>query len=203
MTLLLKHWKPALILILLIAVIGLSKLAIDLQAEKKLAQIERIEAVKLANGERNQAVFYRNRFGDMVAKVERMTVSAKNALELNDFQWLQKFEAVKKNGKNLESANETSLSIKPEIVTITKFIPCKDSIKAFDWVIQDEYNNIAMTVLDTPVFEIRVPLFSVDYWQRRKILGLRIGRKEYLHEITSPNKLVKIDSVVKYDLRKR
>jgi len=126
-------------------------------------------------------------------------------IETKELSWLKEFESLNRKYKNLEKATSIAMSFRSDsIKRITITAPCEnDSIKLFRFYVHDEYNFIDAVVLDTPDFEIRVPLHIAYLWERKKFLGLRIGKKEYFNEVVSPNKLISIDSLVSYTTGRR
>ena len=153
-------------------------------------------AAKLGATKSDSVQLYVNRFGEEVAKNEASILelsTLRKMREADRLKFLKQFEGLKKNLRNLENASSVELFLLEDSVpSIVSSLPCKDSIKVFVYSLVDEFNTIQATVIDTPKVEVRVPLYSSVYWQRKKILGLPIGKKTWKVESYTPNKLVRI-----------
>jgi hypothetical protein len=172
--------------------------------EKKIEQLhkEREQALAFANVEKSNTTFYRNKLGRETAKTEILDLSLRNARELrnNDrLSFIQQFEGINKRLNNLDEVSQAHL----QVIKDWK-LPLRDTVllnidstllpsKVFSY--KDSLNLIRGTIQGKeihPHIEITVPLQGVMYWQRKRILGLRIGRKKWFSEITSTNPFVKI-----------
>lgn len=195
------------LVILLIYCWSVTRYALKQKEEKEYAQEERDQAVAIAANKTEETTFYINKYNQEVAKVKSTEISLDNVnrlIESKEFEWLNRFETLKKKYKNLASASSVSVSFKGDsVIKRTIYVPCADTIKLFRYYIHDEFNHIDAVVLDTPVFQFKAPIYIADLWQRKKVLGLRIGRKEYFREATTPNKLITIDSLVHYTIGRR
>jgi hypothetical protein len=167
--------------------------------ERDIAEADKATAIQFATGEKNKTEVYINKFNNSVARTKAAEVSLSNvnALRKTDrLEHLKEVEGLKKNLKNLESTATVTAEIKGDKIPFqTVYLPCKDSIKAFHYLLTDKWNNIDAMVLDTPKFDIKVPIQSTVYWKRKtKVLWFRVGKKEWIIESTSPNTLVQITS---------
>jgi len=64
--------------------------------------------------------------------------------------------------------------------------------------LSDEFRKLDIAIVDNDISvheEMTVPLSVVNYWERKRILGLKIGKKLYVTEATSQNPHVKIDKL--------
>lgn len=115
------------------------------------------------------------------------------------------FGGLKKNLKNLETAINANISITSRVdgklndSTFTK-INGKDTVlvvgKSFK--VNDDFRKLDIAIIGRDISvheEMTVPLSIVNYWERKRILGLRIGKKLYVTEATSRNPHVKIDKL--------
>lgn len=195
------------VILLLLYAWGVTKYALTQKEEKEFAQTERDEAVAMATNQKEETYFYLNAYNYEVAKVKSAKISIDNLnrmLDAKEFSWLKQFESLKKKYQNLEQATSINMSFRGDsIIRRTIYMPCADTVKLFRYYIHDEFNHIDAVVLDTPVFQSRIPINIVGLWERKKFLGLRIGKKEWFIEATTPNKLYSIDSLVNYTIRRR
>lgn len=195
------------VVILVLYAWGATRFAISQKNAKEEAQAERDQAVSIATQQKEQTIHYLNAYNQEVAKVKSTEISLDNVnrlMETKEFNWLKQFESLKKKNRNLEQAASINMSFRGDsIIKRTIYIPCSDTLKLFRYYIHDEFNHIDAVVLDTPVFKSRIPIDIVGLWERKKFIGLRIGRKEWFLEATTQNKLFPIDSLVHYTIRKR
>jgi len=187
---------------------GVTQYALKQKEQRELAETERDQAVSFATQQKEEVTRYKNAYNNEVARVKDTQITLDNVnrlIETKELSWLKQFESLNRKYKNLERAASIAMSVNSDsIKVITVTAPCEnDSIKLFRYYIHDEYNFIDAVVLDTPDFEIRVPLHIAYLWERKKFLGLRIGKKEYFNEVVSPNKLISIDSLVSYTTGRR
>lgn len=195
------------LVILLIYCWGITRYALKQKEQKEYAQDERDQAVAIVTKKTEETTFYINKYNQEVAKVKSTEISLDNVnrlIESKEFEWLKRFETLKKKYQNLEQATSIKMSFRGDsIIRRTIYMPCADTVKLFRYYIHDEFNHIDAVVLDTPVFQSRIPINIVGLWERKKFLGLRIGKKEWFIEATTPNKLYPIDSLVNYTIRRR
>lgn len=195
------------VVILVLYAWGATRVAINQKNAKEEAQAERDQAVSIATKEKEETIFYRNAYDQQVAKVKSTELSLDNVnrlIETKELNWLKQFESLKKKYQNLEQATSINMSFRGDsIIRRTIYMPCSDTMKLFRYYIHDEFNYIDAVVLDTPIFQSRIPINIVGLWERKRVLGLRIGKKEWFIEATTPNKLYPIDSLVNYTIRRR
>jgi len=142
--------------------------------------------------------YYRNSLNEQVAKTDAVlleTKSLKKLAEDNSLKWLKEFEGVKKNLRNVEVAtNLNTQTIAEFTATGTDTTILIDSVEtpAFTFVNKNEWIDESGTVIpslkkvDTKI-KVTVPIEAVLYWERKKVIGLRIGRKQYKVEVKSKN----------------
>jgi len=190
-------YAAIIILILLIAVGVQTHRATRLKAEKEEAISERDQALTFADGKKMETLRYVNSYNQAVIRTRTMEVSLANIQALRNtdrLKFINQLEGLKKNLKNLQETIAIDVVIDRDSIPVKVVtLPCKDSITIFHYQLVDEYNTISAMVLDTPVFEIRVPIRSAVYWQRKgKFLWWRVGGKQWFIESYSPNKLVDV-----------
>ena len=185
--------------------IGLGWRVSYLQSRLEFVEDERDQAVRFATNQKEATGHYINKYNQEVAKVKQSEISQDNLkrlLETRELNHLKNFESINKRLSNIESFQTISMSVRGDSI---KLVPVflKDSLRAFRWEIKDEYNDISAIVLDSPKFKMDIPLHAVAIWQRKKFLGLRIGKKFWSTEAFTPNKLVRIDSITSFSVIKR
>lgn len=179
------------------------------------AENERDEAVVVATDQMGKTVHYINLYNQEVAKSQALEISEgnwKRLKETDGLKFLKQIGGLRKDYKNLEEAASFGVGFNLGMVEITPFeVTQEDGIigiskcpPLFKWEYKDAYNDLYAIVTDTPKLDIRVPIETALYWERKhRFLGIRFGKKEWTREATSPNKLVKIDSLTVFIRRKK
>lgn len=190
-------------IILVVVVVFLAMLGIQtIRANKfkqdlRVAENERDQAVAFANDSEQKLELYVNSYNQQVAKTKVTELTLENVQRLREsdrLKFLKQFDALKKDLRNLESASSVELNLNKDSVRVQLVnVPCEDSVKMFRYYYHDEFNMIDAIVMENPVIEIRVPVNSVVYWERKKkFLWWRVGAKSWSMEVTSPNPLIQI-----------
>lgn len=192
------------ILVILLAAIGIQTVrASRYKIKATLAENERDQAVVFATDTKKEVEIYRNKVGMVVTKSEQLELSLANVERLRDterLQFLKQFDKLKKDLRNLEAAGTFDWLVEEDSIPMTEsFVPCPDSIKVFTFKLKDQYNDIEAKVIDTPRFDIRVPINYIDYWERKWFLG----KKKWYRETTSPNKLIRLEAQESFVVSKR
>jgi hypothetical protein len=192
------------ILVILLAAIGIQTVrASRYKIKATLAENERDQAVVFATDTKKEVEIYRNKVGVVVTKSEQLELSLANVERLRDterLQFLKQFDKLKKDLRNLEAAGTFDWLVEEDsIPMVESFEPCPDSIKVFTYRLKDQYNDIEAKVIDTPRFDIRVPVQYVDYWDRKWIFG----KRSWHRETTSPNKLIRLEAQESFVVSKR
>lgn len=185
--------------------IGLGWRVSYLQSRLEFVSDERNQAVQFATNQKEATSHYINKYNQEVAKVKQSEISQDNLkrlLETRELSHLKNFESINKRLSNIENFKTISMSVRGDSIRLVPVF-LKDSLRAFRWEIKDEYNDISATVLDSPKFKMDIPLHAVAIWQRKKFLGLRIGKKAWVTEAFTPNKMVHIDSITSFSVIKR
>ncbi len=149
---------------------------------------------------KKEAEYYKNSLGNEVAKTPTVVLDQKGIASIKeDLQYLrEEFKGVKKNLRNVEVVSNTTASILDTLRLVnrdTTIIISGTPVVAKKFSYEDEYNSVTGIVRpDTTEvdLDIKVPLTTVVLWERKKFLGLKIGRKQYSNETTSKNKKVRI-----------
>jgi len=192
------------ILVILLAAIGIQTVrASRYKIKATLAENERDQAVVFATDTKKEVEIYRNKVGVVVTKSEQLELSLANVERLRDterLQFLKQFDKLKKDLRNLEAAGTFDWLVEEDsIPMVESFEPCPDSIRIFTYRLKDQYNDIEAKVIDTPRFDIRVPINYIDYWERKWFLG----KKKWYRETTSPNKLIRLEAQESFVVSKR
>lgn len=164
-------------------------------------KVEKREAIEYAKNDSSVVVWYRNKLNLEVSKVGVLNLSLSNTrqlLETERLNFVKTFDGVNKRLNNLEHASQTTLEavgnfrmglkdstlrVDDSSMTVRKFDNNNGWFHISGYVARD-------TIIVHPQFNMTMQ--SVLYWKRKKILGLRIGRKEYFKETTSLNPFVHI-----------
>jgi len=192
------------ILVILLAAIGIQTVrASRYKIKATLAENERDQAVVFATDTKKEVEIYRNKVGMVVTKSEQLELSLANVERLRDterLQFLKQFDKLKKDLRNLEAAGSFDWLVEEDSIPMVEtFEPCPDSIKVFTYKLKDQYNDIEAKVIDTPRFDIRVPINYIDYWERKWFLG----KKKWYRETTSPNKLIRLEAQESFVVSKK
>lgn len=187
----------ALIGLLLVAAIYI----VHLERSIDTLKTEKSDVTQFAKGP-DSTTYYKNKHGQEVAKNEAQTLSYRDLVALREtdrLAWINGFENLNKRANNLEQAQRTFMTV------MTNFkIPLRDTtiVNADSSVTHarrfDNHNKwislkgtIFPDTLDIDPI-VSVPLNTVVYYQRKKIIFFRIGKKTYFTESTSDNPYVKI-----------
>lgn len=163
---------------------------------------EREQAITFAATESNTTEFYKNKADRETARAGVLELSLRNTRELIEnerLNFVRQFDGVNRRLNNLEQVSHSTA----QVVASWK-LPLRDTIilnldstrtpaKFFTYT--DSLNHISGIVSGTeiiPRIQITVPLQGAVFWQRKKFLGLRIGRKRWYSDITSTNPNVRI-----------
>jgi len=192
------------ILVILLAAIGIQQVMISkFKIRATLAENERDQAVVFATDTKKEVEIYRNKVGVVVTKSEQLELSLANVERLREtdrLQFLKQFDRLKKDLRNLEAAGTFDWLVEEDsIPMVESFELCPDSIRVFTFKLKDAYNDIEAKVIDTPRFDIRVPINYIDYWERKWFLG----KKKWYRETTSPNKLIRLEAQESFVVSKR
>lgn len=158
--------------------------------------------------------YYVNEYNKEVAKKDAVVLeysTFKKLAEDNHLEYLKNFEGLKRNLKNLEVAtninSETIANLKGGM-TDTTYVVDSTAHRAFSFNISDEWMEVKGVAIPDlkeirPSVRVNVPIQGVMYWERKKILGLRLGRKKYSTEFTSPNPYTKITNTEQIIVKRR
>jgi len=185
------------VLVILLAALGVQTIrASRFKIKATIAENERDQVATLTNELQSEITKYQNENGNTINQVRTLQLTLDNLERLKESErlsFLKQFANLKKDLRNLESAGSFEwLIVEDSVPSSVVYIPCKDSVKVFHYLLQDEFNTIDAMVIDTPKVKIRVPFYPVVLWDRKKWLGMKIGKKVYYNESYSPNQLVDI-----------
>lgn len=189
-------------------------IALFIGQEARIARLqkEKDQAISYSLADQKGLQWYKNKFEQEVAKVEMIELSNRNAAALKedkDLKFLKLFNGLNSRLNNLESATSTTAEFhsiwdmpvsdtsiyvfNPEVGGIT--LPDSSLVPA-RWFQYEDSLNLATGIITGNMAKldllIVVPLYEVQYWQRERFLGLRIGRKRWYSDVTSTNPNVRI-----------
>lgn len=165
------------------------------------AERGRTAFVTLSNSLNKLSTIYKNALGDQVTRTQTIQVDRNNIEAISkskELQWLNKFDGLKKNKSNLQSASTFSSDFDfDQVPEKIRWLPCKDSLKGFAFDLHDQWNDIHAIVLDTPRIKIKDHYYGVIELKRPKHWFWKFlwSKRNPVSEITNSNKLIKIDSV--------
>ena len=205
-----NDWKIFLIALVAVATLIISNVA-HLRIENGL-RTERDQVITFARRDSAAAQDYLNKYSHQVRRTEETELTLRNALQLAGTErlaFLRELQGVKSNLKNLEAAvslqTRTAATVQaPSADTIV--VVKGDTIHTHKFGYVDEFNSIrGLLIGDTTLVHVTIntPIYGAVYWQRARILGLRIGRKNYFSEFTTPNTWVRITGAESIKIQKR
>jgi hypothetical protein len=173
------------------------------RAEK--LKVENVQLVKFNLDDKKITEWYKNKNGNLTTRVSVLDLSNRNLkslIESERVSFVKQFKGVKANLKNVEEIDESTLEYDAKYV-----LPIRDTTVAHKagptivyaparyFTYSDSLNQVTGVLeQDTARVEVRItaPLQGAIFWQRSKVLGLRIGRKHWSRDITCLNKNVRI-----------
>jgi hypothetical protein len=211
-----KLWIAGIVLLLLVGAAA----TIQFQHQRiDQLTIDNEDLVQIANDSGRIARTYINLHGRLVNQNKVLKLSARSAEQLSrseELAWVRKYDGIKKDLRNLEQATRLEATVGVSVVgpnsppdSIIYSVGRVDSsrqgqTRKFEYL--DSYNRIRVVSWpdSTSVTgEISVPIEGVVFWQRKRVLGLRLGRKEYLSEFSSANPWVRITRHELISVRKK
>jgi hypothetical protein len=158
--------------------------------------------------------YYQNKLGQEVAVKQAVELDYKALQTLSNdrhLEYLKQFEGLKSNLKNLTVAtNVTAQAVANFQGKLTDTTVTIDSVshKAWTFLNEDTYTREEGTVIPDlskviTKISMEVPIQGALFWQRKKILFLRIGKKQWRSEFTSPNPHVRLTKTEQLLIQKR
>lgn len=184
------------------AIIGIQQRALE------KARTEREQAIQFSNSKSDSLEYLETKLGQASAKSDVLDLTIRNLRQLQqdkDLAWIKQIEGINKRMNNVEQIVSTTaravgtfrIGLKDTVINIVPVdsAAAPNSVRSLAF---DNHNKwfrlkgfiMPDTLVVTP--EIYVPLQSVVYWERKRFLGLKIGRKDWFKQTTSPNPYVKI-----------
>lgn len=165
------------------------------------------QLAKYAKSKSEDATFYKNALGQQVIKKEVVTLDRKAFNQIHqDFSYLQQeFSGIKKNLKNIEQITKLTTSVRDTLVLANRDTLVMNQ-QAVVFSYEDEWNYAKGLVFkDTTILDLKieVPVDLIVLWERKKILGLKIGKKEFTAHATSNNKSAIISGLENINIEKR
>lgn len=172
-----------------------------LYGQWRAAEKERKSLVELNGKSFKEVSYYKNAFGNQVAKNETLQLESKTVKELvkeGQLPILKEFDGLKRNYRNLESLMQASLRVSSQLSLQVQ------SDSSFSY--QDEYRHLIGRITKDSTGYIAhvtdtstVPIDIVIYWKRKWFLG----KKTYAAEAVSKNKSAKIIGLETIQIRKK
>jgi len=197
-----KNLSVKLIALLFALVLILTGIVATLKRKVETLSEERSQAIEFANTQTKAVSIYKTKWNNEAAQVQVLQLSLNNAKELvsnERIAFVRQFSGINKRLNNLEQISTTTATIIKEWqlpLRDTTLVNIDSTIlhgKTFSY--SDSLNRIYGIVQGNqiiPKIEITVPLQGAVHWERKRVLGLRVGRKQWFSDITSTNPLVKI-----------
>lgn len=189
------------VVVIAVMIIMAGTIALQRQRINTLSD-ERDQALNFAAGDPEQLTYYKNKAEQETARAQLLDLSLSNMRELihdERLSFVKQFEGVNKRVSNVEQAQQTTAQVVREwkLPLRDTFLLNIDSTllpgKTFNY--RDSLNVISGTIIGNeinPKIEITVPLQGVVYWERKKVLGLRIGKKKWFSDISSTNPYARV-----------
>ena len=203
-----NNYKLIAFIVLIILVIYLFLHGRSEKERADQAEQGRDAAIQISNGLSSLSHKYKNKQGDTVTVTKVIGIpksQVDDLLKEKELQWLKKFEGLKKDGSNLQSAETFTTKFESnEVPERIKYLPCKDSLQATAFDLHDKWNDIHALVVGTPIIEIRDKYYGVIELKRPKgwFFKFQWSKWETFSEITNSNKLIKIDSVAVFVVKR-
>jgi hypothetical protein len=161
--------------------------------------IDREKAViEYAKSKDKEIEYYRNSLDEQVAKTDAVLLETKSLRKLaedNHLAWLHEFDCIKKNLRNVEVATKLqteTIAYLAGSLNDTTIVIDGAPTPAFTFDNSNEWISETGTVIPSlkrveTIVKATVPVEVVTNWERKSILGLRIGRKQYKVQVKSKN----------------
>lgn len=181
------------------------------------------DVLEIAKRDSASATFYKNKYGIEVATNKQLTLTARDAVKLaetQNLQFLKQIEGLRRNYSNLEQAiqvqaklvfektlplgafdTEHNIIFNPDT---SIFINSPAIERTFQY--KDQYNFIQGRIVNDSVSikgSSEVPINGAIYWNRKKFLGIGIGKKLYESAFFTPNPFAKITGTETIKIIKR
>lgn len=175
------------------------------------------DVLEIAKRDSASATFYKNKYGIEVATNKQLTLTARDAIKLAETQnlkFLKQIEDLRRNYSNLERTIqiqgklmfETTLPIVTEPNTLilpgtlvdydtSIFLKTKPYTPTHRFSYADKFNTLEGVIKNDSVSikgSSLVPMYGAIYWNRKKFLGIGIGKKVYQNAFFTTNPWAKI-----------
>jgi hypothetical protein len=167
-----------------------------LNDQLKRVKTERNQAISFNIARQDSVKIIKQENGMLVGRIRVQDLTLRNAEQLMQderLSWIRQFESVNHRLNNIEQASRTTVKI------VGNFkIPLRDTVvHRGDSVFQvrtfdnhDKWFRVSGIIMPDTVEVIPhldLQIRSVIVWERRKFLGLRIGKKDYHGESSTDN----------------
>ncbi|KXX72764.1 DUF6549 family protein [Flammeovirga sp. SJP92] len=203
-----RHGLEAILVIISLFLLGFTVVKTDTLNQER----EKTKALThLIEGKNHVIETYKNKNGELVQTVDALKLSKNTLKEMHkqkEFEWLHKFESLKKNYRNLENAYQISLNASSKIENIsyqdTVINITVDTVERVRSMIYKDKYTYLKALLDEKgkshfEYDIKIPLEVVCIWQRKWFLG----KKKWIVEAVSSNKNVKVGKLNTIIIKKK
>lgn len=188
---------------ILILIIGSLLSNVVLYKQRKTFKIERNQLQQFAKVDSSTISWYKNKLNRETAKIPVLELTNRNLKELLDTERLRfakQFEGVKKNGRNIAGIGSADIGIsKTTTVKIDSSWTIGDPLPAGFSPVWEASPGITFTVVPGDSLRIRqtfeIRLEGAIFWQRKRLLGLRIGRRIWEADLSSPDSSIHIKQI--------
>lgn len=196
--------KNKLILIMGGTIIALIASLTFAQKRIQTLKIDRDQAIAFNNARADSLERYKNKYGIVVSRAEVLDLSLRNMQKMREDErlfWLREFESLNKRLNNVEQASRVTAEIVGNFKIPIQEVPIYrgDSlfqVRTFDN--EDPWLRVSGVILKDSIEvipNVKLDIKTVFLWERKKFLGLKIGRKEFYAEVLTDNPYATIRSV--------
>lgn len=209
-----KFWKEVMIVTLILLLAGAAGTANYMWQQYQLEKQDKLNLIELTSGKDLILKKYVNDNNHLVTRTQALEFqnsTMQKLAEEGQLKWLQEFEGLKRNMKNLESAYKLqaiagdSVNAKLNKLQLLYVNDAGDTVfyQGIKATHKDKYADLKVVQVSPDsvrfVYKIQVPLSGAVYWKRKWFLGKKI----YQAEMTSENPNVVLDSIVTLKTKKK
>jgi len=180
------------------------------QAEKH----DKEAVIQLTSGKELLLKKYVNDNGNLVTRTQSLELQNKTIQQLaseGQLKWLNEFDGLKRNMKNLESAFKLqakagdSINVKLQQLQMMYVDANGDTViyQGVKFKYDDKYASLKAVQISPDsarvTYNIQVPLSGALYWKRKWFLG----KRRYQAEMVSENPNVTLDSIITLQVKKK
>jgi hypothetical protein len=206
--------NPWTIIAILVVVVGILLFSLKkVVGELRITKQDNKELSLAHETELAQSDLYITKIGNLAATNRNLQLTQKSMeryLQDSLFSFLQENDRLKRKLKNLERVQASQAQIDTSFIlsidSVVHINELGDTISFQSYTYQDEWVDLkARAIGDSLALKLRLSaqINSITYWQRKKFLFLRIGKKQYFTEVSSENPYLDITGVQSVVRRKK